>query len=219
MVDEYFNKFLTEKAFAPAIDYQPTNSSTLERYKEKLPDRLLQYWQEYGFCGYAEGLFWVVNPAEYEDILEKWMKGSPRWEREKFYVIARTAFGALYVINTDSLKTTIINPHLCSILPGNPANKELTEEEKARHIGVFFQLKRKESLDFLDQKNKPLFQRTLEKLGPIQHDEMYTFVPALASGGIADIKNIKIVKIHEQLAMLAELDTPVILPSASELFG
>lgn len=45
-----------------AILGQPENgravsADTLEKYRGKLPDRLLEYWQEYGFCRFANGLF------------------------------------------------------------------------------------------------------------------------------------------------------------------
>jgi len=219
MIDEYFDIFLNEKEFSPAIECQSVDTSNLQHYRAKLPDQLLKYWQEYGFCGYGEGLFWTVNPADYENLLEMWLGDTPLWETENFYVIARTAFGELYVLGEDSLNTTIIDPHYSTILPGNPANKDRTIEQKNRKIGLFFQLKRKKSTEYHDQNDKPLFKRALKKLGPLKHDEMYTFVPALATGGIADIEHVQIVTIQEQLALLADLDTPVMLKSVGELFG
>ena len=29
----------------------------------------MTYWRQYGFCGFADGLFWITNPDDYEDIL------------------------------------------------------------------------------------------------------------------------------------------------------
>ena len=219
MTDEYFEEFLHDEGFAPAYDCQPVDAATLQKYRSILPQRLLGYWKDFGFCGYGEGLFWTVNPADYEDILALWLADTPLWEREKYHVIARTAFGELYVIGEESLDDTIINPHYATILPGDPADKILNEEEKDRYIGIFFGTQTLESLNFSDQNDTPLFKRALKKLGPLTHDEMYTFVPALAAGGIADIEHVQKVKIHEQLALLAELDTPVILKSVDELFG
>jgi len=219
MTDEYIDYFLNEQGFAPAIDCQHVDEATLQRFQGELPDQLLHYWKEYGFCGYGEGLFWTVDPADYEDLLKMWLEKIPLWGRENFYVIARTAFGELYVRGDDSITSTIIDPHLCNIIPGDPPTEKLTEDKKNRSIGLFFESKGKKGSDYANNNDKPLFKKALKKLGPLQHDEMYAFVPALSSGGIADIKNIKIVKIKEQLAMLAELDTSVILPSVNELFG
>ncbi len=71
MADKYFNKFLEEKGFGLAFDCQPVTEKALEKYKHKLPCRLLSYWREFGFCGFGEGLFWTVKPEDYEEILER----------------------------------------------------------------------------------------------------------------------------------------------------
>jgi hypothetical protein len=63
-VDEDFEYFLEK--MGPAFDRRDVPSSTLDRYRGKLPDQLLAYWEEHGWCGYADGLFWTVDPEEYE---------------------------------------------------------------------------------------------------------------------------------------------------------
>ncbi|VAW98613.1 hypothetical protein MNBD_GAMMA21-2432 [hydrothermal vent metagenome] len=218
-MDEYFEEFLNGEGFAPAIECRSVDKVVLQNYENSKPYQLVNYWKEFGFCGYGEGLFWTVNPANYEDVLQMWLGNTPLWRREKFYVIARTAFGELYVRGDKSITTTIIDPHLNNILPGDDPSDDLSQEKINQSIGVFFEVKNKKSVDYLDQNDKPLFRRALKKLGPLKHDEMYTFVPALATGGIADIEHVQKVKIHEQLSLLAELDTPVILKSVGELFG
>ena len=52
---------------------RPVSATTLDKYRGKLPDRLLEYWQEYGFCRFADGLFWITSPEDYEDILAQWL--------------------------------------------------------------------------------------------------------------------------------------------------
>lgn len=218
-MDQYFNEFLTDGDFAPAIKSIYPSKETLEYYQKKIPVRLLGYWKEYGFSGFSDGLFWIVNPKDYQGILEKFLQKTPIWGRENFYVVARTAFGELYVRGDRSKSTTIINPHLCSILPGDfnqiPPDKEIID----KRIGIFFMTIEKNDVDYRDKNDKYLFKKCLKKYGPLENDEMYTFSPALALGGSADIKNIKKVKILEQLSILCDLDTPLVLPSVSELFG
>ena len=51
----------------------PVSAATLNKSRGRLPDRLLEYWQEYGFCHFADGLFWLTNPEDYEDILAEWL--------------------------------------------------------------------------------------------------------------------------------------------------
>ena len=218
-MDEYFNDFLNEEGFSPIVSSMPADEKIITYFSGKLPDRLLDYWKEYGFAGFAEGLFRVVNPNDYQDIVEKWLAKTPAWGREKYYVVARSAFGELYVRGDRSDSTTIIDPHLNNIIPGDATEHEIEKEEWERAIGIFFMFKSKKRVDYKDRNEKPLFQRCLKKYGMLEHDEMYTFSTALALGGTADINNIKKVKILEQLSMLCDLDTPVVLPSTSELFG
>ncbi|AQT61705.1 GAD-like domain-containing protein [Cellvibrio sp. PSBB023] len=218
-MDEYFNEFLNEEGFSPITSSIPVNEETLKHFHEKIPNKLKNYWVEYGFSGFAEGLFWIVNPQDYQNIVDKWLQKTPMWGRENFYAIARSAFGELYIRGSQSDSTTIIDPHLNNIIPGEAAKKTLSAEEIDKAVGVFFMFKSKKRVDYYDKNNKPLFQRCLKKYGMLEHDEMYTFSPALALGGIADINNIKKVKILEQLSILCDLDTPVVLPSAGELFG
>lgn len=94
-MDEDFACCLAE--FGPAIDRRNVPPSTIERYRGKLPDQLLAYWDEYGWCGYADGLLWTVNPQEYEPALEAWIAETPFMEQDAYHVIARSAFGTLYL--------------------------------------------------------------------------------------------------------------------------
>lgn len=218
-MDEYFTEFLNGEGFGPPFNSIEADQETMNLYKNRLPDRLLGYWNEYGFSGFGEGLFWMVNPNEYQEILEKWLQKTPLWGRENFYTVARTAFGELYVFGDNSNSYTIINPHMNNIIPSDFNNSSFDKENQEKNIGSFFMFMNKSSLDFEDIKGAELFKRCLKKYGPLNNDEMYTFSPALALGGSVDIKNVKKVKILEQLSMLCDLDTPVVLPSASKLFG
>jgi hypothetical protein len=219
IMDQYFNEFLNDEGFAPAINATPVDQETLNFFQGKLPDRLLGYWKEYGFAGFGEGLFWLVNPNDYQEIVDKWLKQTNLWERENFYAVARTAFGELYIRGDKSIKSTIIDPHLNNIIPGEVMNEDFSIEKWDRSIGIFFATKTYKNTDYIDTKEKQLFQRCLKKHGVLEYDEMYTFSPALALGGSADINNVKKVKIFDQLSMLCDLDTPVVLKSVSELFG
>jgi hypothetical protein len=219
MTDEYFTEFLEGEGFAPAINCDPVDKETLDRYRGKLPDRLLGYWEAFGFCGYGDGLFWTVNPADYEEILELWLKDTPLWGRENYYVIARTAFGRLYIWGDKSGWTSKLTPHEHSILPRDIPSDPISEEEKERFIGIFISGMNKNNSDSYDKDEKPLFKKALKKLGQLEADEMYAFVPALALGGLADLKFLQKVKLQEQLSILAQLEEPTIMKTIHEVFG
>jgi hypothetical protein len=71
VLDGKFEWFL-EKFGKPQKNL-PVNDEQLNRYRGQLPERLLEYWQEYGFCCFKDGLFWIVNPDDYQDTMEAWL--------------------------------------------------------------------------------------------------------------------------------------------------
>ena len=64
-----------------------------ERYRGKLPNLLLDYWAEHGWCGYGDGIFWLVNPQEYEGVVSSWIEGTTFEERDTYHLIARVLSG------------------------------------------------------------------------------------------------------------------------------
>ena len=94
-MDEIFSIFL--ETFGGPVDRREVPTSSIERYKGKLPNQLLEYWDEHGWCGYGDGIFWIVNPQEYEGVVASWIGGTKFEERDAYHLIARSAFGDLYL--------------------------------------------------------------------------------------------------------------------------
>lgn len=57
MMDEDFQYFYEDKGFGPAIHPKQVLPGTIEKFRGHLPGQLLTYWERYGWCGYANGLF------------------------------------------------------------------------------------------------------------------------------------------------------------------
>lgn len=208
-MNKYFDNFYNYAGFGPAIKATMPSNETLEFFKGKLPDRLLEYWQEYGFCGWGDGIFWLVNPQDYHDILQTWLEGTEFAEREKngldkYYVIGRGAFGDLIVWGKTSGRSIKINSNFGMLLPRDGTEK-LKERGEDRSVELLFATMSKEPYDQDDVNESPLFERALNKLGQLEADEMYAFVPALALGGVNKLENLQKVKAIEHLNFLAEL--------------
>jgi len=172
-------------------------AQSIERFRGKLPEQLLANWEDHGWCGYADGLFWTVDPQEYEPVLEAWIGDSSFMEKDAYHIIARGAFGELYFWGErtcDSLKV---------FAPGSycfPRESAFQNGDMERGLQVFFSKRNREENDFAD-----LFVSASEKLGPLKHDEMYGFVPALALGGPSELSHLQKVKAVEHLVLLAQL--------------
>ena len=64
--DENFACFIDE--FGEATHRVEVPHSATEQWHGKLPEQLPADWRTEGWRGYANGLFWTVNPDDYEDI-------------------------------------------------------------------------------------------------------------------------------------------------------
>lgn len=194
-MDPYFGFFLEN--FGPAIDRQEVPAASLAHFKGKLPDQLLAYWQAHGWCGYADGLFWTVNPQDYEPALEAWLGQSPLVEEDALHIIARTAFGHLLLWGERSgFCLELFAPGSFAVRQ-ETANQVNDLEFAAR---TFFSVQAREQYEFDGR-----FQPALQRLGRLKRDEMYGFVPALALGGRADVDQLQKVKAVEHLVLLAQL--------------
>ncbi|MGE8339369.1 GAD-like domain-containing protein [Pseudomonas laurylsulfatiphila] len=194
-MDEIFSIFL--ETFGGPIDRQEVPVSSIERYRGKLPNQLLEYWAEHGWCGYGDGIFWIVNPQEYDGVVASWLEGTKYEERDAYHLIARSAFGDLYLWGEKtgaSLKIT-------SVLSRSVFDDfEITSEEMDRELQGFLLSRNVDSNDYGD-----LFQPAKKKLGTLRHDEMYGFVPALMFGGPDTLDHLEKVKAVEHLILLSQI--------------
>ncbi|WDY56095.1 GAD-like domain-containing protein [Pseudomonas sp. PSKL.D1] len=192
-MDEAFALFL-ETMDGP-LCRQEVPPSSIERYKGKLPAQLLAYWQEHGWCGYADGLFWTVNPQEYEGVVEAWIGGTPLGSRDTYHLIARSAFGDLYLFGEQTGFSLKIVGYLgCYV----GSNRKVVNMD--RHVQNFFVMRDREADDFDD-----LFEPVKKKLGGLRYDEVYAFVPAMTLGGSGGLESAEKVKAMEHLVLLSQI--------------
>lgn len=181
------------------------------QYRGRLPAKLLEYWAEHGFAGYGDGVFWIVDPGEYEDVLDRWLEATPFKDEDDYHVVARTAFGALFVWGKKSGMRLQINAPHGLIFPDRDAAKRVRDTSEDFALQIFFECLTRESVDFADEQGKPLFKRTLKKLGPLENDEVYGFEPALGLGGKASLAGLRKLKIAPHLEILGGLGPPKIM--------
>lgn len=196
-----------------------TSPSTdqIKRYEGELPTRLLDYWKEYGWGSFGNGMFWLVNPADFTNTLDAWCHDLV--DIEGAYVIGRSAFGKLMVWKKGHGKFMNIIPFEHTIFTFAP-NKFVQAGKEDFSFGVMISQIDPDSVDFEDIHEKPLFKRALRKLGAVERDEMYAFAPALSLGGTAKLASLEKVKMEEHLHFLAELgETEVLHLDASRFLS
>lgn len=206
MRDEDFSLFIEE--FGEANSGEAVPDSAFGKWEGRLPNQLLIYWRQEGWCGYAQGLFWTVNPDEYEDLVGEWLADTPLEQMDAFHVFGRSAFGDLYLCGERSGANATV---CCSINAITAVPKELKAKDEGRRdssIRSFFAASFRADFDRSDLSKKPLFARARSQLGALAVDEIYGFEPALILGGKPVLENLRKVKLDQHLTMLRQFGVP-----------
>ena len=208
--DEDFDGFLED--FGEPHDSTPIPESVIEAYRHKLPEQLFVYWRAIGACGFHNGLVWMTNPAEYQDLLDMWLDGSPFENRNDLSVIARSAFGYLYVWAKAKGKVITINPNLNIIyyLPQNDSTVLNPAREDVK-LQRFWGGSSVELHDEKDESEKPMFARALKTLGQLKSDEMYGYKHRPALGGKEVVGNLDIVKLEVYHHLAQQMEPPQVI--------
>lgn len=215
MRDEDFQEFIAE--FGEATHQAQVPEEAIDQWRGRLPDQLLTYWQQEGWCGYANGRFWTVNPALYEDLIDEWLRDSPFEQIDAYHVIARSAFGELYACGEKT------GPKLKILCPTNALialAKDIRVKDAQRldfEIRGLFGGRLQKDGDLKDESGQPLFERALQKLGPLSADEIYGFEPAVVLGGKMRLPNLSKLKIDQHLTILRQLATPTMPFSSADI--
>lgn len=194
-MDEAFSVFIEE--FGEPMHRQEVPASTIEHYRGALPDKLLEYWAEHGWCGYGDGIFWTVNPQAYESVVASVLESANLETYDRFHLIARGAFGDLYLFGEKTGFSLKITAHIGRY---TGIKYEITATDMDRQVQNFFASRDLDSNDFDD-----MFEPAKHRLGILGPDEMYGFVPALVFGGPIRFENLEKLKATEHLVLLSQL--------------
>lgn len=208
----------------PPTSTQPADPEIISRYENVLPEILLELWREHGFGTYGNGLFQLINPDEYRETLNTWVS----WEGDgKRIPFAMAAFGEMFywrhIYNPEPSEdfpewvfdASYFNPHnsqtgLCAYTMDEFFGDYIVDPEIIAalkwqdHSGYSVDLI-DNALEGHENPESTLFEKALKKLGILQLDEMYYFVPALRLGGIDDIEYVDKGNAFVQLDILYQL--------------
>lgn len=210
MLDSNFGFFYEDMGFGPPVAVRAVSQETLNRYRGRLPDKLLAYWAAYGFAGYGEGRFWMTNPAEYAGVLHAWLAQTKFDGADDYFVIGRSAFGELIIWGTRTGPSITINCSWGMLYPSDES-RWMDEKKGDFLVSAWLAGLEKDDFDEEDESEEFLFERAQKLLGPLAYDEMYGFVPALALGGPRRLDHLQKVKAVEHLTLLSMLEPPKVM--------
>lgn len=179
-----FAKF--EAVHGAAEDVVPVPDDVVEQYRGRLPDELLAEWQATGWCSYADGFIWLVDPGQFDGEIARWLPDEP-----PSLVFLRTAFGSLGYWNGEKAQ-------LLDVTDGH----NITLLKKMSHV-FDYSLAREGFLEIV--MDRDYFREALPRLGRLAADECYGYFPPKAMGGDGTPDTLQKVKLREHLDILAGL--------------
>ncbi|MBR1737464.1 MAG: DUF1851 domain-containing protein, partial [Firmicutes bacterium] len=154
------------------------------KYKSILPGELLEIWEKYGFGSLLNGYLKIIDPDEYVDIANDF------YFREIIPVCVTGLGDIIYI-------------------------------EKDQHIGIIRCRKTKFNIIATSFKwfceclydeyylTKYLeigeYKEAVRRLGDLEYDECFGYVPLLGAGGEEKIENLKKVKIKEHIELIYQM--------------
>lgn len=214
MRDEDFEGFIEE--FGETSERVEVPAAAIAKWRNILPNQLLQYWEAEGWSAYANGLIWIVDPDNFADIVDEWLSDTPLESLDRFHVIARTAFGKLFLWGEKTGDSIVISPYTNTI-SGLAKSLQRTVDDPDFYIRTFFGFLTRERCDENDENGRPLFERAFKKFGPVARDEVFAFEPALIVGGKMELSKIAKVDLDVHLTILRQLSSPELSFSGVDL--
>ena len=156
----------------------------IEKYRNQVPEELVQIWEEDGLGTFLDGYFKVINPDDYIDFVKE-----TYFDGDIVIPIFLTALGDIVTWEKNTFVTAL--------------------EYKSENIQVliagfdhFIKFYNHEII--LEELDMALFDKAVKRLGPLEYDECFGFVPILPLGGKKDVDHMDKVKIREHLVLLVQ---------------
>jgi hypothetical protein len=176
------------KTFFPSKYLIKPDNNIIQQFETILPKELIEFWKEFGFGNYGDGLIKIINPLEYMDLLHEWLG---RKDASKLPILV-TGFGDIFYyrkLTENNEDISFLDIHYRKI------------DVCAWSLSEFFNSYIVDKGIIKELLKEKLFKKAIKKKGGIEYNEIYYFVPALIIGGGEDIKYIDkgIGTVHQSL--------------------
>jgi hypothetical protein len=208
------------RTLGPPRQAQRVGADEAALYQDRVPPRLIRFWQEHGRGSYFDGLYWICDPAPLRAVIDLVFKDDPELDSADMTAVAYTAFGHVTVWDR---RRANINVHfqLSSVfVPPERAHIDSATGERFPDdymIGTAVGIVRSQYLP----SEHAFLEAARARLGPLTAGEVYGFFPALQLGGAYTVENLRRVKAAEhftQLVQLAPMNLVALTPPAPPAF-
>lgn len=170
---------------------EPAPAEVLERYKEIVPDELIDVWETHGFGTTVGGFVRFVDPGSLTDIVEE--------------TFVRSA-GAVPIFSTALGDIGVLREGAVELLKYRRGRVDILTVRPARLLTYLGSPMRREHADYLDWNPYP---HAVEGLGIPSANQCFGFAPLLVLGGPEDPDNLTTVSLREHILLITQVAGPL----------
>lgn len=192
--------------YGPPTDAQIVSAAEVERYRDRLPDGLLEFWMTFGRGVWPSGKFQLCDPALFEHYLQETFRNDPEFSASNLAVYGMGSFGNPLISNNELDQIAIdTNFMLFSSQKFPPDGGVLQPLDFYIARTILVELG-DTTEQWVDDEGADMFPGARDELGIVGPGEMYGFFPALVAGGDNIVKNLRKVSAPEYHAFLSQIE-------------
>ena len=158
----------------------------IQKYETSLPNDLVDIWQDYGLATLLDGYLRVINPEAYQELLDD------IYFRGKISVpILATAFGDIITLEEGQYIGIVKYKNGSFAIITKNFKRFMQNLEDEYFQDKYFQI--------------PQYVEAVKRLGEIEQDECFGYVPLLGLGGSEKVENLGRVKTREHIELISQL--------------
>ena len=176
---------MENKLFEEFVLKEKVSEEIIKKYEGKIPEMVMEVWNKYGFGTILNGYLRIVNPDDYQELLEE-----TYIRYESAFVIFTTAMGDL-IVWEDNKYVIILNFRKNNI------------EVLDSYFKYFFNDLVNEESTYKDLDWLP-YPEAEKRYGAPEYDECFCYVPILALGGNEKVENLQKGKLKEHIYLITQ---------------
>lgn len=178
------------------VKHADVPQETIDRYRGRVPDELIELWQHYGYGSFGQGFFRLVDPDLYD----------------------RHLGDTLGRVEGEGIAIPIMVTGLADLIcwePGHGVIAIVHRDADTRGLGQRLSTMLKlVALEGLDQYatrvlDWEMYPKAVEAHGPLGYDESFTYVPLLSLGGKKDVEHMRKRETIPAIKVYVEFQGPI----------
>ena len=166
--------------------YEEVEEDIINFYNNKIPKKLMNIWNEYGFGSFMDNYIKIINPDEYKELLDH-----SYFRAKESIPVMVTGLGD--IITWDKNRYLSIVKYIKGIF-------DIIEDGFEYFLDDIMDVEYVR--DFLDNSQ---YQEARINTSKLDYDECFGYVPLLGLGGSEKVENLKKVKIKEHIELITQL--------------